>query len=738
MDRTTEKSSLKKKLFSIFGDNVLIYNVLLIMAVMYHYKSSLTLVFGFIALIMTAIMFKIFDFIAKHKLIGPVIYIVILFLGMFLTKVFIDNGAENYPVDFMVWFLTPQDALEYSSWYTFAMFVLMTGFFTSVVYYFTKVRYRIFMGFLIFIIPFAVYGKEYEKMPVYFIIALAMMYFITMVNYRQMISDGNVKIVDKGEMWKCTLVFALVFGSAAAILPKPTVKEDRTVLETLINADQFTDKLLKTVSVFIDTTSNNNFLSNTSDKVLYYGHADEPLRLKTRSFSTYDFNTDSWNTEYDDTYYPTSEKAVFTKDVTEVYSAVVSAAELDSKFAEKYNLSGLNTENIKYPELKELKLETQNHSSQLLPVPTLYHEVEGSSGKTEIKRTDNDVFFKQNGRFGYTQSFSMTYYSDNFLYSESVKSILDAVSYSDSYSELLNDAYDVLSENGEIEKQAVINKAIGFDDEFFLDYGDSLRIKQLADEITYGLYSDFDKALAIQSYFYNNDFIYDLKYKKDKGDNAETFLFETHRGVCYEYATAMVMLSRAAGIPARYAEGYSMSMETGSDSYGKKIYKIREMDAHGFPELYIGTIGWVSFEPTISDNLTISDDSVQGTATKNLFKSGIVLVILGLIILAAVKIYPSAYQRYFVVKINRSEPDKAALLVMRRICRLYGIGSDKTADEIADKINKKEKIDMHVISDAFNKKVYGDIAVSEKEKQSIVEVYLKIYNAYKEHRKKKR
>ena len=222
MDRTTEKSSLKKKLFSIFGDNVLIYNVLLIMAVMYHYKSSLTLVFGFIALIMTAIMFKIFDFIAKHKLIGPVIYIVILFLGMFLTKVFIDNGAENYPVDFMVWFLTPQDALEYSSWYTLAMFVLMTGFFTSVVYYFTKVRYRIFMGFLIFIIPFAVYGKEYEKM----------------------ISDGSVKIVDKGEMWKCTLVFALVFGSAAAILPKPTVKEDRTVLETLINADQFTDKLL--------------------------------------------------------------------------------------------------------------------------------------------------------------------------------------------------------------------------------------------------------------------------------------------------------------------------------------------------------------------------------------------------------------------------------------------------------------------------------------------------------------
>ena len=161
MDRTTEKSSLKKKLFSIFGDNVLIYNVLLIMAVMYHYKSSLTLFFGFIALIMTAIMFKIFDFIAKHKLIGPVIYIVILFLGMFLTKVFIDNGAENYPVDFMVWFLTPQDALEYSSWYTLAMFVLMTGFFTSVVYYFTKVRYRIFMGFLIFIIPFAVYGKSY-------------------------------------------------------------------------------------------------------------------------------------------------------------------------------------------------------------------------------------------------------------------------------------------------------------------------------------------------------------------------------------------------------------------------------------------------------------------------------------------------------------------------------------------------------------------------------------------------
>ena len=65
----------------------------------------------------------------------------------------------------------------------YLLFVLFMG---SVIYYFTRVRYRIFMNFLIFIIPFSIYGKEYEKMPTLFIILLAVGYILLMVYYRQL------------------------------------------------------------------------------------------------------------------------------------------------------------------------------------------------------------------------------------------------------------------------------------------------------------------------------------------------------------------------------------------------------------------------------------------------------------------------------------------------------------------------------------------------------------------------
>jgi transglutaminase-like putative cysteine protease len=77
-------------------------------------------------------------------------------------------------------------------------------------------------------------------------------------------------------------------------------------------------------------------------------------------------------------------------------------------------------------------------------------------------------------------------------------------------------------------------------------------------------------------------------------DAADYFLFELKQGYCDYYATAMVVLARASGLPARFVSGYSPGEY---DAPGAQ-YIVREMHAHSWAEVYFPEIGWVEFEPT--------------------------------------------------------------------------------------------------------------------------------------------
>lgn len=736
-NNVTESKSLKNILLSIFGDSVLIYAALLITAVMYHYNSSHTALYGIIAFFISAGLFKVFDFIAKHKYLGSLIYIVIFIIGMISVKYCVNIGELSYPVNFGIWFLTPQDVLEYSFWYTIAIYILMIGFFTSVVYYFTKVRYRIFMSFLIFIIPFAIYGKEYEKMPVYFIIILTMLYFVTMINCRQInLHDSGVKVVCKSGLWKTTFLFALVFSSVASIFPKPHIQEDRTILETMISANDFTEKLMKSISVFTKVSDSSKFREMTSKQILYYVKSNESLRLKTQTFTNYDFSTDKWNSGHNDTYYKSSPNADFDKNLPEALTEIAHAAELDEGFANKYGIKGVTTENIKYPEIERLKIYTAGLQADTVPVPTFYKHIYGSGGSKDIRATYSGVFFKESGYFNNNQNFELDYYKDNFLFGNEVKKILDCISYTQNYESILSDAADVLSNNDCMSDSLTLKELLSDYDNYdsFLDYDENLKIKELSEKITSGLYSDYEKAKEIEAYFYRNHYIYDLDYKKSDGDNVETFLFETHTGVCYEYATAMVLLARAAGIPARYAEGYNMSEIYKSDKYNTN-YIIQQKDAHGFPELFIGGVGWVSFEPTVSDAATTTEH--QNASTVYLYYAGILLILAGILIYIFVKLYPYIYQKIFMLRIEKAKPNKSAYMVMARIKSLYKIGNEKTALETAEIVADNKENACYTIASLFNKAAYGKDGITESEKMKIVVSYLNVYVKYRAKKKRK-
>lgn len=122
------------------------------------------------------------------------------------------------------------------------------------------------------------------------------------------------------------------------------------------------------------------------------------------------------------------------------------------------------------------------------------------------------------------------------------------------------------------------------------------RVRDIALDLTALQPTPYDKAIAIETYL--RGFPYDKEAPAPPltRDVVDYFLFDLQRGYCNYYATAMAVLARAAGLPARLVTGYS----TGSFDYSTNRFIVREANAHAWVEVYFPGIGWVEFEPTAS------------------------------------------------------------------------------------------------------------------------------------------
>jgi transglutaminase-like putative cysteine protease len=120
------------------------------------------------------------------------------------------------------------------------------------------------------------------------------------------------------------------------------------------------------------------------------------------------------------------------------------------------------------------------------------------------------------------------------------------------------------------------------------------RIKEIANEWTRDAVSDYDKVLAIQQHFHADGFTYSTDVDvADDADALLTFLTQTRTGFCQQYATAMAVLVRELGIPARVAVGYQAGTLQDDGTY-----LVQSTDAHAWVEVFFEGYGWLQFEPT--------------------------------------------------------------------------------------------------------------------------------------------
>jgi transglutaminase-like putative cysteine protease len=120
------------------------------------------------------------------------------------------------------------------------------------------------------------------------------------------------------------------------------------------------------------------------------------------------------------------------------------------------------------------------------------------------------------------------------------------------------------------------------------------RVRELALDLTATELTPYDRALAIETYLRAFPYSLDLPTPPAGWDVADYFLFEIQEGYCDYFSTAMVVLARAAGLPARLVIGYA----SGEYDPSQARYIVTEADAHAWVEIYFPEYGWVEFEPT--------------------------------------------------------------------------------------------------------------------------------------------
>jgi len=138
------------------------------------------------------------------------------------------------------------------------------------------------------------------------------------------------------------------------------------------------------------------------------------------------------------------------------------------------------------------------------------------------------------------------------------------------------------------------------------------RVRQLAVDITAGAAGPYEKAKRIEQYL-QKTFPYTNKPQVDRGqskDFVDRFLFEIKEGYCDYFSSAMAVLARSVGLPARWVKGYTPGYnevaditsgfvpEEVTDPDGAGTYTVRNSDAHSWVEVYFPGYGWIPFEPT--------------------------------------------------------------------------------------------------------------------------------------------
>ena len=756
----------------------LLFSVTVMCGMLYHYAPSFMPVWIVLSVVIQAALFRLFDFVKVHPVIGGAAYVAVGALFLVLASVMIDLGYSDAvfgPKDlsgqmyFWVWFMTPQAVLitTYPG-YVIALFLLFTFFIASIAYYFTFVRYRVLMSFVVMLFPFAIYAKENETMPIISIIILLFCYFAVMIYCRQAHAEDSA-VVQTYVPYKPSMLsqpsrkspYAKVrpeildnrfleagglFLAAASILifviPKPTVQADRSVLDAMIDFSSLSAYLDDVLDGFLDTSDGGSYSNMNYTRMLYYANGSEPSNLRVRTFTDYHYGSDSWSASaydmppaLDFRDYPQKGHYLYSasdnQTPAELIALVQYAVQNDPAFAEKWHLEPLAEMHFDPSAYtRELAVKAAGYTTGVYPAPLHTSDISSeSSWGLRMYQNKSDIIYRSDDSRFYLEAYYLRYCSESVAESDAAQLLMAAIPAEEWHSFLSNLFMSVPSENTAQSEAALLalrnyRSATTYMESVHSETPESVR--QLAEQITEGLTTDYEKACAIRDYLRSGSFTYSLEFQKAESDNVETFLFRNRTGVCYQFACAMSELCRAVGLPVRYVEGYMMGEPSTRQGYN---YQISTRHAHAFTDVYITGYGWMMFDATAAS--AESNAQTESGVLVMLQYSGLILFGAAvLLIIVLVWLIPTLREKFFRRKFRR---ELSAAYVQKGFARLrkqWKADPAKTARVLCEEQGAFLGLDLQALCAGIETTVYADQCPKETAER-FYQAYCAAYDAYR-------
>ncbi len=136
---------------------------------------------------------------------------------------------------------------------------------------------------------------------------------------------------------------------------------------------------------------------------------------------------------------------------------------------------------------------------------------------------------------------------------------------------------------------------------------------ELAAALADGRGSTYDVVRAYEAWLNGNvEYDLDAPLPAPGEDAVHDFLFDTRLGFCEQIASAMTVMLRTQGVPARLATGFL----PGDRDPVAGVFEVRASDAHAWVEVWFPEVGWQAFDPTAS--VPLSANARLGTVGSGL------------------------------------------------------------------------------------------------------------------------
>lgn len=727
-----------------YGENLLLWLLCTVStsAAVCIYMNTIINGWSVLGAVISALVILFADF-ARGKKLGGLLYAAVMFCVSLVPALAINSMYEMF--EFVRWFFSGSEAVETKTSFILVLTVMMSFLFTSAAYYFTKIIYRSSLMTLITLVPFAIAVKTATVLPYGYAAAAAALNIIFYVCYsRKNITEGAET---RG---RSTLIvyadFTIAIILLALILPKPSVTPYYEKFEAMTSRFQFGGTGENSYTgEYKNSSGVTDDLRRGESVLIYTASTAHPVYLKTQVFDIYDYEQGVWLEADEMTGNKKWQETASFMSFEKLGTAVEKVLEVNPALGRYYP----QAENlIDFRETESYaSIYSQSYPAVYVLAPLRATGLAFSNFGAEYSaRTDDGEIFTDNRFLPENASYNLYYYTED-VFEKLIANGLCDVTFED-YGYALFELVFQLTDEENYEEEEKAARQFRNAHIYAEKYAEmtvtevSPEIQTLADEITAGLEYDYQKAEAIERYFHENSFVYNLGYEPpEDSDTPEYFLFESKTGICSDFATAFTLLARASGLTVRYVEGFVMQAATDTTN----MYNIYTDNAHAYPEVYIPGAGWMIYEPTPSNILAAGDGNNENNVAADplaiLFTAIIAVVVIGifiLIILFAPKIIEAAFR----IKVKLADSNKAVIMLYNRHSsnmehKLEASCKALTPEQLAAYTEGKTAVSLAPIIKPFIKACYGGMTVEHSEKTEALVCYKSQYKAIRKLKKRK-